>query len=210
MVLTLMRSRVVRIVYLVTVLALLAAALADQSGTLWNEVQRLSAPVVVGAFVAGLFGLLCTMMVWRAALAGLGSRLSIPEAWRIIFLGQLGKYVPGEHLAGARPERARRRPWHTPAPIGGVGAARICRRHVQRPGGRLCDVAVRGGFVRALLLGALHPPCGRGPAVPSGAQSPAGAAAQADPPACAGKAGRHRRPWPEPWGGRSPAGRSME
>ena len=95
LVLTLMRSRVVRIVYLVTVLALLAAALADQAGTLWNEVQRLSAPVVVGAFFAGLFGLLCNMMVWRSALAGLGSRLSIPEAWRIMFIGQLGKYVPG-------------------------------------------------------------------------------------------------------------------
>ena len=48
LVLTLMRSRVVRVAYLVTVLGLLAAALADQAGTLWNEVQRLSAPVVVG------------------------------------------------------------------------------------------------------------------------------------------------------------------
>ncbi len=42
----LMRLRVVRLVFLALVLALLALALLDQGGTLWHEVQRLSAPVV--------------------------------------------------------------------------------------------------------------------------------------------------------------------
>ena len=34
-------------------------------------------------------------MVWREMLADLGSPLSIPEAWRIYFIGGLSKYVPG-------------------------------------------------------------------------------------------------------------------
>jgi glycosyltransferase 2 family protein len=91
----LMRSRVVRLAFLALVLALLALALVDQGETLWHEVQRLSAPVVVLAFALNLFGLICSMMVWRELLADLGSRLSVPEAWRIMFIGQLAKYVPG-------------------------------------------------------------------------------------------------------------------
>jgi len=91
----LMRSRAVRLVFLALVLALLALALVDQGDTLWHEVQRLSAPVVALAFVLNLCGLTCSLMVWRELLADLGSRLSVPEAWRIMFIGQLAKYVPG-------------------------------------------------------------------------------------------------------------------
>jgi glycosyltransferase 2 family protein len=94
-VLRLMRSRVVRLGFLALVLALLAVALVDQGQTLWHEVQRLSAPVVALAFVLNLCGLFCSLMVWRELLADLGSRLSVPEAWRIMYIGQLAKYVPG-------------------------------------------------------------------------------------------------------------------
>jgi glycosyltransferase 2 family protein len=91
----LMRSRVVRLAFLAFVLVLLALALVDQGQTLWHQVQRLSAPVVVLALGLNLCGLICSMMVWRELLANLGSRLSVPEAWRIMFIGQLGKYLPG-------------------------------------------------------------------------------------------------------------------
>jgi glycosyltransferase 2 family protein len=90
-----MRSRVVRFGFLAVVLALLAVALVDQGNTLWHEVQRLSAPVVVLAFALNLLGLIGSLMVWRELLADLGSKLSIPEAWRIMFIGQLAKYLPG-------------------------------------------------------------------------------------------------------------------
>ncbi len=91
----LMRSRAFRLAFLILVLALLAVALYDQAGTLWHEVQRLSAPIVLLAFFLSLCGLICSLMVWREMLADLGSRLSIPEAWRIMFIGQLAKYIPG-------------------------------------------------------------------------------------------------------------------
>jgi glycosyltransferase 2 family protein len=90
-----MRSKVIRIGFLVAVLALLTSALVDQGGTLWHEVQRLSVPIVLAALALNLCGLLCSLMVWREMLADLGSRLSIAEAWRIMFIGQLAKYIPG-------------------------------------------------------------------------------------------------------------------
>src|SRR5215469_16860372 len=93
--LRIMRSRVVRIAFLAAVLALLAVALVDQGDTLWHEVRRLSAPVVLLAFALNLCGLVCSLMVWREMLADLGSRLSIAEAWRIMYVGQLAKYIPG-------------------------------------------------------------------------------------------------------------------
>jgi glycosyltransferase 2 family protein len=93
--LRLMRSRVVRLGFLAVALALLALALVAQAGALWHEVQRLSAPVVLLALALNFCGLMCSLMVWRELLADLGFRLSIPEAWRIMFIGQLAKYIPG-------------------------------------------------------------------------------------------------------------------
>jgi glycosyltransferase 2 family protein len=90
-----MRSKVVRVGFLALVLALLGITLVEQAGTLWHEVQRLSVPVVLLAFALSIAGLFCNLMVWREMLADLGSRLSIPEAWRIYFIGGLSKYVPG-------------------------------------------------------------------------------------------------------------------
>jgi uncharacterized membrane protein YbhN (UPF0104 family) len=89
------RSKVVRLAFLAVVLALLVLALVNQSGVLWNEVKELTAPVVLVALIAGLCGLLSSLMVWRSLLADLGSKLSLTEAWRIMFIGQLAKYVPG-------------------------------------------------------------------------------------------------------------------
>lgn len=93
--LRLMRSKVVRFGFLAVVLALFGAALADQFGTLRQELQKLSAPIVLLVFLFSLCGLFCSLMVWREMLANLGSRLPVPHAWRIMFIGQLGKYVPG-------------------------------------------------------------------------------------------------------------------
>ena len=40
-------------------------------------------------------GLGCMLLAWRALLADLGSSLPLPTAIRVMFIGQLGKYVPG-------------------------------------------------------------------------------------------------------------------
>src|SRR5260370_11856084 len=84
--LRLMRSKLVRAAFLILVLALLAVALYDQAGTLWHQVQRLSWPVVLLAFVLRLLGLYFNLMVWRGAVAGHCHRLSIPRAARLYFI----------------------------------------------------------------------------------------------------------------------------
>lgn len=90
-----MSSRVFRVAFLAAVLALLVIALADQGGKLWDQVQKLSVPIVLLAFAAQLGALIGSLMTWRELLADLGSRLSVADAWRINFIGQLAKYIPG-------------------------------------------------------------------------------------------------------------------
>lgn len=91
----LMRSRVVRFGFLAVVLVLLGLTLASEAGTLWHETRRLSVPFILLAFALGIAGLYCNLMMWRAALADLGSPLSVAAAWRIYFIGNLSKYLPG-------------------------------------------------------------------------------------------------------------------
>jgi uncharacterized membrane protein YbhN (UPF0104 family) len=65
----------------------------------WTQVhaalERLDAWDVAGATVCAIAGLGCMMLAWRALLADLGSPLPLPAAIRVMFVGQLGKYVPG-------------------------------------------------------------------------------------------------------------------
>jgi len=91
----LMRSKVVRIGFLGLALALLAVAVGHEASALWAQVQRLSVPIVLLAVALNYCGLMCSLMVWRELLADLGSRLSVSEAFRIMFIGQLAKYIPG-------------------------------------------------------------------------------------------------------------------
>jgi uncharacterized membrane protein YbhN (UPF0104 family) len=93
--LRLARAPIVRALFVVIVLVLLAVTLVQRGPALWREVGDLSVPVALAAFVAALGGLLCSLMVWRSVLADLGSRLSLGDAVRVIFIGQLAKYVPG-------------------------------------------------------------------------------------------------------------------
>ena len=50
---------------------------------------------MIGAALAVIAALGCMMLAWRALLADLGKPLPVPAAIRVMFLGQLGKYVPG-------------------------------------------------------------------------------------------------------------------
>jgi glycosyltransferase 2 family protein len=49
----------------------------------------------VGATIAATTGSFCLMLSWRAILDDLGSPLPLPAAIRVMFVAQLGKYVPG-------------------------------------------------------------------------------------------------------------------
>lgn len=87
--------RLARLAWLLVVAAALAYVLVER----WEEVQpalaALSVVQLVGAGAAALVGIAATALLWRALLAGLGSRLRPADAARVFFVGQLGKYVPG-------------------------------------------------------------------------------------------------------------------
>lgn len=68
----------------------------------WSEVREqlglVSPATMLLAFLFALAGLGCSMLGWRALLADLGSPLPVPAATRVLFLGQLAKYLPGSSV----------------------------------------------------------------------------------------------------------------
>ncbi|HVA61301.1 MAG TPA: lysylphosphatidylglycerol synthase domain-containing protein [Mycobacteriales bacterium] len=87
--------RVARVVFVLGVLAALGLTFAVQGHQIGRRFGRLGAMPALGAFVAVLGALAASGLAWRAILADLGSPLRIVPAARIVFVGQLGKYLPG-------------------------------------------------------------------------------------------------------------------
>ena len=83
----------------------------------WTQVHAALAKLdgydLAGAALSVIAGLAGMLMAWRALLADLGSPLPLPAAIRVMFIGQLGKYVPGAVWAlAAQVELAR--DYHVP------------------------------------------------------------------------------------------------
>jgi uncharacterized membrane protein YbhN (UPF0104 family) len=84
-----------RAALLTVVVGLAVYGLASQWSQVHTDLAKLAAGEVAGAAVCVIAGLGCMMLAWRALLADLGSPLPLPAAIRVMFIGQLGKYVPG-------------------------------------------------------------------------------------------------------------------
>jgi glycosyltransferase 2 family protein len=86
---------VARVLLAVLILAAVAWALVRN----WDDVQADLARVTPGALVLStglaLLGLVFTLVGWRALMADLGSPLAVGPASGVLFVGQLGKYLPG-------------------------------------------------------------------------------------------------------------------
>ena len=65
----------------------------------WHEIThalgQLSPLAIAGALVCVLAAQVGTLRTWQVLLAGLGSPLPATAAARVLFIGQLGKYLPG-------------------------------------------------------------------------------------------------------------------
>jgi glycosyltransferase 2 family protein len=88
-------SKLLRYGFVALTLALGADYVTDQWGDIHRALARIGALVSVLSLVFVLGALVCAMLVWRVLLAGLGSPLSFRVAARVLFVGQLGKYLPG-------------------------------------------------------------------------------------------------------------------
>jgi glycosyltransferase 2 family protein len=91
----LVSSRPFRWGFVAVAVGLAAYALATE----WTGVRTALAHIgllrILAAFVGVLIATVATMQVWRVLIAALGSPLPARASARILFLGQLGKYLPG-------------------------------------------------------------------------------------------------------------------
>jgi uncharacterized membrane protein YbhN (UPF0104 family) len=94
-------SRLLRVVLALVALAFLGYGLVRHWDETTAAVRLLSWWSVAGAFAAVVVGLGFMLVAWQVVLAGLGSRLPMRVAARVLFVGQLGKYVPGSVWAFA-------------------------------------------------------------------------------------------------------------
>jgi uncharacterized membrane protein YbhN (UPF0104 family) len=91
----LVASRALRFGFVLLVIAFMAYALISQWDKAWAALSALSGWSVAGALLAGVLAPGPAMLAWRTLLADLGSPLPLPAATQVMFIGQLGKYVPG-------------------------------------------------------------------------------------------------------------------
>ncbi|MFI7698154.1 YbhN family protein [Nonomuraea sp. NPDC049480] len=90
-----MLRRLLRIALALLAVGFLGYGLARNWEETTGAVAAMSPWAVLGAFVAVLLGQFCMLVAWREILAGLGTRVPLRIAGRIMFVGQLGKYIPG-------------------------------------------------------------------------------------------------------------------
>jgi hypothetical protein len=86
---------VLRAVFLVLVVGAAAYWVYQERHLVSAALGRVTFWPVVGALILATFGAWSGVPAWRELLAGLGSRLTLRQAQRIVLIGQLGKYIPG-------------------------------------------------------------------------------------------------------------------
>jgi uncharacterized membrane protein YbhN (UPF0104 family) len=86
---------VVRIGFVVAAVGLGVVAVASEWSEVRAAVARLSPALLGLSLVAAMAALLASMVLWRMLLADLGSPLPYRVAGRVLFVSQLGKYLPG-------------------------------------------------------------------------------------------------------------------
>jgi uncharacterized membrane protein YbhN (UPF0104 family) len=88
-------GRPVRWGFAAAAVALGGYAVASEWTSVRAALASIGALTVAGAMVSVLIAMFAAMQVWRVLLAALGSPLPIRIGARIMFVGQLGKYLPG-------------------------------------------------------------------------------------------------------------------
>ncbi|MED7927338.1 lysylphosphatidylglycerol synthase domain-containing protein [Nonomuraea sp. LP-02] len=90
-----MLRRLLRIVLALIALGFLGYGLARNWDDTTTALAALSPWAVLGSFLAVMLGQFFMLIAWREIMAGLGTRVPLRIAGRIMFVGQLGKYIPG-------------------------------------------------------------------------------------------------------------------
>jgi glycosyltransferase 2 family protein len=80
---------------LLLMLVSVAAVIAANRDEVAEALRELSPGYAVAALPGAFGAMIAALFVWRSLLADLGARVSVPDAARVFYLSQLGKYVPG-------------------------------------------------------------------------------------------------------------------
>ena len=102
-------SRIFRLGFVALTLAFGVWYIAEKWGGIHEGLNRIGLLAALGAVACVLAALVCTMLVWRVLLAGLGSPLSVSTASRVLFRRPARQVPAGRGLAGPGPDRAGRR-----------------------------------------------------------------------------------------------------
>jgi len=94
-VLSALRSRWARVVFLLAALAFGVWAVASQWDGVTAALAAISPLQLLAVLAVSLAYVFLTMLSWRAVMTDLGSRLSVRDASRVFFVSQVGKYLPG-------------------------------------------------------------------------------------------------------------------
>jgi uncharacterized membrane protein YbhN (UPF0104 family) len=96
------------VVFLLVALVLIGLWIGDHSAQLGDAFRRIGATAVLLSLLSALAGLLASAFCWRALLAALGSPMPMRLSLHVFFVGQIGKYLPGNVFAvAAQAELAR-------------------------------------------------------------------------------------------------------
>jgi uncharacterized membrane protein YbhN (UPF0104 family) len=90
-----LRSRATRYGFALAAVGLGCWAVADEWSGVHAALARIGLLTAIGALVCVMAATVCSMQSWRVLLAAMGSPLPVRAAARVMFVGQLGKYVPG-------------------------------------------------------------------------------------------------------------------
>ena len=88
-------SRALKYGFVAVTIALGAYAVSRQWTDIHRSVDKIGIRWSLASLAFVLGALFTAMLSWRALLTGLGSRLPVPVAANVLFVGQLGKYLPG-------------------------------------------------------------------------------------------------------------------
>jgi hypothetical protein len=91
----LLASRIFRLGFVALTLGFGAWYIIEHWSGIHSGLNRIGLVAAFGALGCVLTALVCTMLVWRVLMGGLGSPLAVSVASRVLFVGQLGKYLPG-------------------------------------------------------------------------------------------------------------------
>src|SRR5258708_38668049 len=96
-------SRLTRYGFVAVTISLGAYAVSQQWTDIHGALDHIGLRWSAAALAFVLAALFTSMLSWRALLTGLGSPLPVSIGARIMFIGQLGKYLPGSGWPGLAP-----------------------------------------------------------------------------------------------------------